>query len=201
MVLEVIVERDVGCEAADAAPGREDEWRVEDGRDHVEFPALDRGGVGEDLEGRARLTGCVRHVDPAARSVVVVAPDHGENFAVARVFADQRRVVEVVEVAFLRDLVAHDLFRDALQVEVERRVDPVAATVTGMDVVLLGQGLQDVPAGRGRPRLPPADVAQHGRPPPGRSPQARTPGTTSDGDIRTAPSSPSPPVSPTSAQQ
>ena len=144
VIPEVVVQRGIRLEAAGAAPGWKHQGGVEHGGDHVEFAALDRGRVGVDLEGRAGLAGRVRHVDPATRPVVVIAPDHGEDFAGLRVHADQRGVVEVVVVALLRDLIAHHLFRQQLEVQVERGVDTVTTPVARLDVVLLPQRLQHI---------------------------------------------------------
>ena len=119
VVPEVVVQRDVRLKAAGAAPGRKDQGRIEDGRDHVELPAFDGGRIRVDLEGRPRLAGPVRHVDPATRPVVVVAADHGEDLAGLGIHADQRGVVKVVEVAFLRDLIPDHLLGDVLQVEIQ----------------------------------------------------------------------------------
>ena len=119
MVFQVVVQGDIGFEPTDAAPGRKHQGRIKDGRDHVELPALDGGGVRVDLEGGTRLAGCISHIDPSARTVVVVASNHREDLTRLRVHADQRGVVKVVVVALLRDLVAHHLLGDVLQIEVE----------------------------------------------------------------------------------
>ena len=144
MIPEVVVQRGIRLEAAGAAPGWKDQGGVEHGRDHVEFAALDRGRVGEDLERRPGLAWRVRHVDPAARPVVVIAANHGEDFAGLGIHADQRGVVEVVVIALLRDLVSHHLLRHQLQVEIERGVDAIPAPVPRLDVILQPQRLQHV---------------------------------------------------------
>ena len=126
--------------------GGEDQGFVENRAEHVDFPALDGRRVGEDLETRPRGPRLVvGEVELATRPVVVVPADHCQYLARFRVHADQCGVVEVIEVAFLRDLVAHDLLRHVLQVQVEAGVDAVALAIVGRDAVgLLRERLQDV---------------------------------------------------------
>ena len=61
--------------------------------------------------------------------VAVVATDHRQDFTGPRILAHQGRVVKVVVVAFLGDLIADNLLRHVLEVEVERGIDPAAAPV------------------------------------------------------------------------